>query len=157
MPGMRVTGGVLQFQQASAIDTNNIVIGAVTIGLSATGTDDATVFLTVPPGETWNVLVVASYAQSTNAVAAVGGSAAEECVRTSTLKLDGAIIETLPLQNTTSALSVVFGPYYYFTQVSTYKALSLGAGFHTLKAECSYDTYPLYDTPISLIGYAFKR
>lgn len=157
MPGMRVTGGVLQFQQAAAIDTNNIVIGAVTIGLSGAGTDDATVFLTVPPGETWNILVVASYAQSNNVVASVGGSAAESCVRTSTLKVDGVVIETLPLQEVTRALSVFFGPYYYYTQVSTYKALSLGSGFHTLKAECAYDTYPLYDSSVSLIGYAFKR
>lgn len=157
MPGMKVENGVLYFQQANAIDTNNIVIGAVTIGLSATGTDDASIFLTVPPGETWNILLVASYLQSNNVTASVGGSAAEECVRTSTLSIDGSVIETLPLQVTTNALSPIFGVYYYYTQVSTYKAITLGAGSHSINAHCAYDTWPLYDSPVSLIGYAFKR
>jgi len=157
MPGMYVENGQLYFQQANVIDTNNIVIGAVTIGLSATGTDDASIFFTVPPGETWNILLVASCMQSTNVIASVGGSAAEDCVRTSTISIDGAVVETLPLQNTTSALSPIFGPYYYFSQLSTYKALSLGAGAHSINAHCAYDTYPLYDSPVSIIGYAFKR
>lgn len=157
MPGMYVENGQLYFQQANVIDTNNIVIGAVTIGLSSTGTDDANVYVTVPAGENWNILVVASYLQSSNVFASVGGAPAKDCVRTSTLSVDGVVTDTLPLQVTTVALSVLFGEYYYFTQVSTYKALTLGAGFHTINAHCAYDTYPLYDTPISLIGYAFKR
>ncbi|MNX80951.1 hypothetical protein D3C86_1126240 [compost metagenome] len=157
MPGMRVEDGVLYFQQANAIDTNNIIIGAVTIGLSATGTDDASVFLTVPPGETWNILVVASFGQSNNATASVGGTPAEQCVRTSTVAVDGVVVDTLPLQVTTNALSPIFGVYYYFQQASDYKALTLTAGFHAINAHCDYDTYPLYDSPVSIIGFAFKR
>jgi hypothetical protein len=157
MPGMFVSGGVLNFQQANAIDTNNIVIGAVTIGSSADGTDDVTIFINVPAGQTWNLLLVISFAQSNAVLSGVGGSAAQDCVRQSQVTIDGGTPEVLPLQNTTSGLSVIFGPYYYFTAVSFVKSLNLTAGSHSVRAQCLYDTYPLYDSPINLVGYSFKR
>lgn len=157
MPGLRVEAGVLYFEQANAIDTNNIVIGAVTIGSSADGTDDATIYINVPAGQTWNLLLVISFGQSNPIAAALGGSAAEDCIRQSSVIIDGGAPDLLPDQGVVNGLSPVFGVYYYFAYASYFKSLNLGPGSHSIRAQSVYDTYPLYDTPISVVGYSFKR
>lgn len=157
MPGLNVSGGVLYFQQANAIDTNNIVIGAVTVGSTADGTDDATIYINVPAGQTWNLLLVISWAQSNAQLAAVGGSAAQDCTRQSSVIIDGGTPDYMPIQNTTTALSPTLGQYYFFSAISYFKSLNLGPGSHSIRAQSTYDTWPFYDTPVNVVGYSFKR
>lgn len=157
MPGLKVEGGVLYFQQAAAIDTNNIVIGAVTIGSTADGIDDVTIFVNVPAGQTWNMLLVISFGQSNPIAASLGGTAAQDCIRQSSVSVDGGTPEVLPDQGVVNGLSPIFGAYYYFAYASYFKSINLAAGSHSIRARCLYDTYSLYDSPINVVGYSFKR
>ncbi len=155
LPGMKVENGTLYFQQASAIDTDNIVIGAVTVGTSATGNDTASLTITVPAGQTYSLLVVASFQQSSYWAQAAGATSTDE----RNCSLDVTTAEMLPAQQTIESFLGGFGVVYYFGPATMFRSISLTAGTYTIHADVSYTTSgaPVYVTPIYLVAYMFKR
>jgi len=146
-PGFNIIGGVVNMHRANIVNTHNIVQGAVTFGLQASGNNRADIFIGIPDGEVWNIALFASYGSS-NAVAlgAVGDISAAYRHMTIT---NGALSDVQPVQQMNFA-------YLYPQSAALFSTLVLGPGTHQLTANCAYAVYA-FNTPVNLMAFIFKR
>lgn len=147
MPGLNIENGVMNFWKANVISTANLVQGAVTFALQASGNNRADIIFGIPGGEVWNIALFASFGTS-NAVAvgAVGDISSAARVMSLT---NGAVSDRHTINNQNFA--------YWFNQSSAlFSTLVLGPGTHQLTGIVNYEVYA-FNTPVNLIAFIFKR
>lgn len=151
-PGFNVVNGVLSIYQGNVISQGNIVQGAVTFALQASGNNRADIIFGIPGGEVWNIALFAAYGAS-NAVAY--GAVGDITNAARTLTLVNSPISDRQIVDLWSGGGPPIG-WLFNKGGALFSQLVLGAGTHQLTALVNYEVYA-FNTPVSIMAFIFKR
>ncbi|WP_213956350.1 hypothetical protein [Variovorax sp. dw_954] len=155
-PGFNCVNGVLSIWQGNVINSGNIVQGAVTFGQNGGGNNSAHVYVNVPGGEVWTILLVGSCGPSNQVPFAITGdiSNAKRHFGLTNSPI-GEVIQAVEYNSNYTAFGPV--PVWQFSGGSTLTStFQVGGGSYDFQAYCNYEAYG-FNTTVSLTAIMFKR